>query len=161
MRVLTRRAASIVLFALGLALAQASPGAAQSGRGGCTLTVLELWFGEYDVFEATPTRATTRIQIQCRGATSKIRPTVELSAGSSQNFARRTQVSGGDMLSYNIYADAGLTQIAGDGSSGTRALVLEDNGSGGTEVTLYGAIDPRQFAPPGVYFDTVYVTLIF
>ncbi len=161
MRILTFRTASIVLFALGLALTQAQPSAAQSHRGRCTLKVLELWFGEYDAFETTPTRATTRVQVDCQGVTSKIRPTIELSAGSSQNFARRTQVSGGNTLTYNIYTDAGLTQIAGDGSSGTTPLILNDDESGGAEVTLYGAIDPRQFAAPGVYFDTVYVTLIF
>jgi spore coat protein U-like protein len=149
-----------------LAVATAAPSAAQSRIGSCNLTVFELSFGVYDVFESGPTRAVTRVLVDCRGAASKIRPRIELSAGSSQDFAQRTQRAGVKVLTYNIYADAALTQVAGDGSSGTTALfprLIGGGGGGGgiSKVDLYGAIEPRQFVPPGAYFDTVYVTLIF
>jgi spore coat protein U-like protein len=147
-----------------LILALASPAAAQVRPAACVITVLELSFGEYDVFAANRTRAVARVKVDCAARTTKIRPTIELSAGMSQDFARRTQVSGANVLTYNIYADQALTQIVGDGSSGTTVLFPElVGGSGGsiTSVDLYGAIEPRQFVPPGSYFDTVYVTLTF
>jgi spore coat protein U-like protein len=161
MRVLTRRILSSALFASGLAMAAVGPGAAQSRSGMCNLTVFELSFGEYDVFDVNRTRAVTRILVNCQGGLGKIASRVELSAGSSQDFIRRTQLSGSHALTYNIYADQALTQIAGDGSSGTTVLHLEPSGGAEQKVDLYGAIDPRQFAPPGSYFDTVYVTLVF
>jgi spore coat protein U-like protein len=160
MHILTCRIISGALLAL--AVAWAAPSAAQRGPGGCNLTVQDLSFGEYDVFETGPTRAVTRILVDCRGGTAQIRPRVELSAGSSQNFASRTQRSGSNALTYNIYADPALTQVVGDGSSGTTVLFPERGlGPGEKKVDLYGAIDARQFARPGSYSDTVYVTLIF
>lgn len=165
MHVLISRMALSALVVL-LALAPATPSVAQAGAGACTLRVLELWFGEYDAFQAGRTRSVTRIGVECQGPATKIRPTIELSAGSSQDFARRTQRSGSNVLTYNIYADQALTQIAGDGTSGTTVVFPElqsrtAGGNGTISVDLYGAIDPRQFVPPGSYFDTVYVTLTF
>jgi spore coat protein U-like protein len=161
MHALTLRLMASALVAATLALA--APSAAQSRRQTCNLMSSELAFGDYDVFDANPTEAVARIVVECDREASKIRPTIELSAGSSQTFARRTQISGSHALTYNIYADRGLRQIAGDGSSGTTVLHLEPFGEGPRtkKVDLYGAIDPRQFAPPGAYFDTIYVTLIF
>jgi spore coat protein U-like protein len=149
---------------LGLALAWAAPSAAQSPGAACTLSVPELSFGVYDVFAANRTRAVGRIQVDCGLAVSRIRPRIELSAGSSQDFSARTQRSGSNVLIYNIYADEALTQVVGDGSSGTTVLFLESPSGGELtlrKANLYGAISAGQFTPPGVYFDTVYVTLIF
>jgi spore coat protein U-like protein len=162
MHALIARTAPIAVLALSLTCAP--PAAAQEQAAACGITVLELSFGEYDVFAASRTRAVARVKVDCGGRTTKIRPTIELSAGMSQDFGRRTQVSGSNALVYNIYADQALTQIVGDGSSGTTVLFPElVGGSGGTvsSVDLYGAIEPRQFVPPGSYFDTVYVTLTF
>jgi spore coat protein U-like protein len=151
---------SVGLLALGLA--QAPPAAARQLLGACTLRVPELSFGEYDMFDASPTRSTTRISVTCGGRLSRIRPRIELSAGSSQNFASRTQLSGSNTLTYNIYADHGLTQVVGDGSGGSSAVSLEPSDiETEQKVDLYGAIDPRQLVPAGSYFDTVYVTIIF
>ncbi len=55
------------------------------------MAVLLLSFGDYDVFDSGRTRSTTRVVLTCAGRTSRIRPTIELSAGSSQSFGRRTQ----------------------------------------------------------------------
>jgi len=151
------------MAALVLTLASAAPSAAQTGSA-CRLTVLEMVFGDYDVFDKQRTRSVARVAVDCSGPESKVRPRIELSTGSSQTFTSRTQRSGANVLTYNIYADQALTQIVGDGSSGTTALFPAlspiAGGAAGT-VDLYGAIDARQFAPPGAYFDTVYVTLIF
>lgn len=139
-----------------------APAAFAQTRGSCTLQVPGLEFGNYDFFDTGPTRATTRISVRCSGVASRIRVRVELSPGSSQTFAARTQLSGANALSYNIYADHGLTQVVGDGSGGTTVLFPESvEGDPEMKVDLYGAVDPRQPVPPGSYFDTVYVTLIF
>jgi outer membrane usher protein len=83
MRVLTRRILSSALFASGLAMAAVGPGAAQPRSGVCNLTVFELSFGEYDVFDVNRTRAVTRILVNCQGGLGKIAP------GSSSAPARR------------------------------------------------------------------------
>lgn len=143
------------------ALAVATSARAQA-PGGCTLQVPGLVFGEYDTFDSSPTRATTRISVRCGGFQSRVRVRIELSTGSSQAYAARTQMSGSNALTYNIYADHGLTQVVGDGSGGTTALFPESvGGDPEMKVDLYGAVEPRQAVPPGSYFDTVYVTLIF
>lgn len=160
MHALISRTAAAAAFLLVLA----QPAAAQRRDAVCTITVLELSFGEYDVFASNRTRGVARVKVDCGGRTTKIRPTIELSAGMSQDFARRTQVSGSNVLVYNIYADQALTRIVGDGSSGTTVLLPDlagDSGEALSSVDLYGAIEPRQFVPPGSYFDTVYVTLTF
>jgi spore coat protein U-like protein len=144
-----------------LALTATSPAAAQSWDG-CTLDAPQLWFGDYDFLDASPTRSTTRITIHCRGPLRRLRPQVELSAGSSQTYANRTQLSGSNILSYNIYVDYALTQVAGDGSGGSSALFLEPDETGTAQkVDLYGAVAPQQLSPPGAYSDTIYVTIIF
>ncbi|MBO9559513.1 MAG: spore coat protein U domain-containing protein [Caulobacter sp.] len=149
------------LVLLTSALAFTTPAPAQS-PGSCTLQVPGLMFGDYDAFDHSPTRATTRISVRCGGDTSKIRLRIELSTGSSQTFTARTQMSGSNALTYNIYADHALTQVAGDGSGGTTALFPEGSETDPEmRADLYGAITPGQAVPPGSYFDTVYVTLIF
>jgi spore coat protein U-like protein len=157
---LTASAISGAFLILGLAAAR--PSLAQPGLASCTLVVPELVFGDYDFLDASPTRSTARITIHCIGKSTRLGPRIELSAGASQDFARRTQVSGSDVLTYNIYIDQALTQVAGDGSGGTVPLFFAPNETGaGQKVDLYGAVDPKQLAPPGSYSDTVYVTIIF
>ena len=85
MHALIARTASVaaLVLTLGLVLVPATPAAAQSHAGACNITVLELSFGEYDVFASNRTRAVARVKVDCGGASTKIRPTIELSAGMS------------------------------------------------------------------------------
>jgi spore coat protein U-like protein len=134
-----------------------------AARARCVLQVPSLEFGDYDVFDASPTRAATQISIDCVTPRGRpYNPKIELSTGSSQTYAARVQMSGSNRLIYNIYVDPSRTRVAGDGSNGTSALYPEAvEGRDTRTVNLYGAVDPHQLSPPGVYFDTVYVTITF
>jgi spore coat protein U-like protein len=160
------RALTLILATLLLGLAGAGTACAQGASSGrCRLQITGLDFGDYDVFDASPTRAATAITIDCAMPRDrKLQPKIDLSAGASQDFGRRLQMSGANRLNYNLYVDPGLSRIAGDGSGGSSDIsptAIQIGGRTLYSVTIYGAIEPHQLAAPGVYFDTVHVTITF
>ncbi len=84
---------------------------------------------------------------------------LELSGGQSGSIADRAMLDGnGKKLKYQIYRDAGYSQVWGQGS-GAHSINLTKAGGGSVEV--YGRIPGRQSVARGNYSDTVSVTLMF
>lgn len=111
-------------------------------------------FGSYDVFNVSPTDGTGNIAVSCDLPTSY---TLSLSTGYG-TYSERRLVSGTEILLYNVYTDASLTTIWGDGSAGTG--LVSGTTSGATENhTLYGRIPARQNVSAGSYADAIVVTL--
>jgi spore coat protein U-like protein len=72
--------------------------------------------------------------------------------------AARGQRDGGDgALRYQLYQDAGRSQVWGDQGD---ALTIPSTDDGETSVDVFGVIPAGQEAPPGTYRDTVVITLM-
>ncbi len=75
-------------------------------------------------------------------------------------------LSGANRLDYNIYFDAALTQIRGDGTGGSLTgsgtlTVSRFNRTDSTSSVIYGRIPAGQNAMPGTYADTIVVTVTY
>jgi spore coat protein U-like protein len=85
---------------------------------------------------------------------------ITLSRGGSGTYTPR-KMSG--TANYNLYGDAALTTIWGDGSGGTYTFGAV-NGTFGTQSysgTIYGMVPATQDLAPGAYSDTITATLSY
>lgn len=121
----------------------------------CSLSAEPLSFDAYDVFDTSPTLGVGHVTVTCTSATSY---TLYLSPGSGSYDAREL-VGETTSLIYNLYVDAAYSQVWGDGS-GSSAVV-----SGNSDSTalhdVFGRIPARQNVKPGLYDDTITVTIDF
>lgn len=129
----------------------------------CTVNeVSAVTFGAYNPFSGVSGSGQGFIAYQCSLFNALDRVTIDLSAGSSNQYLPwRTLLSGSRPLSYNLYLDPALTRVWGDGSGSTFhygpvvLAILE------TRVYVYGYIPPSQNAWEGSYSDTITITLNF
>ncbi|MFC3125042.1 spore coat U domain-containing protein [Pseudoroseomonas globiformis] len=145
-----------------LAVAALAPGSA--GWAACTVTATPMAFGEYRPTATQPTASAGSITLVCSQLLT-LMPTykISLSAGGG-SFADRRMTSGGSQLRYQIYRDATYRQVWGDGTAGTTALSdtqLLNLLAMGKSYPVYGLIPARQNVPPGVYGDTILVTVTY
>jgi spore coat protein U-like protein len=120
----------------------------------CSATVATgLVFGTYDVFSPVALTSTARMRLNCpKGQT----PQVTISSGNSGTFVWRELRSPSDRLRYNVYLDAAMTVIWGDGTDGSQAWVSP---GGNAQLLIYGLIPPGQDAIAGDYADVLTVTV--
>ncbi|MBI5066753.1 MAG: spore coat protein U domain-containing protein [Deltaproteobacteria bacterium] len=140
------------------ALTAAAALATGQAAGACTVrTATGVAFGTYDPIgqNATlPRDAAGQLGYRCR----LVRPLVSLSAGGAGTFLPRRLRQGAQALGYNLFRDAGRTEIWGDGTPGTFTVL----GQRGTRtLPIYGRIFPGQPAAAGSYADTVVATVNF
>lgn len=126
----------------------------------CSITTVPtLGFPNYDVFAAAPTVTSQIAKFSCNGAQATITVGVGKSATSGTIATRQmAQVGGTGRLNYNIYKDGGYSNLWGDGTAGTTALVV-NTVARKASVPIYGKIDPGQDAPIGNYKDTVVLSV--
>lgn len=162
-----RRGVSAVAWVLGLTLPWlAAPGALAAVT--CTASAVGVAFGVYNPLAAAPTTSTGSIQVSCtstNNGNTTINLTARYSAGSSGTYAARTLRSGANALSYNLYFDAAYTQVRGDGTGGTltgsATLTLARNQTGTATGVIYGRAPAGQDVAPGLYSDTITVTVTY
>lgn len=124
----------------------------------CTIAATPLAFGTYDVFQASPSDSTATITYRCGPSDHHIR--IAISAGSGGTFAPRTLRNGADALDYNLYFNAGFTQVWGDGTGGTTTyFIVNPPNNRDVVLTVYARVPAGQDARVGSYTDTVTVTL--
>lgn len=127
---------------------------ASSWAATCTLSTGGIAFGGYDPFVAQDVDSVANISVTCDQPTAY---SIALSTGGG-TYEQRVMTSGLHQLLYNLYTDATLSTVWGDGS-GHSATV------GDTQLlatyTVYGRIPARQNAHVGVYNDTIVITLTF
>jgi spore coat protein U-like protein len=150
-----RTAAMAVVLALGVP--------ATAGAATCTIEgTVGVAFGTYDVFEGAPVDSVGSIDYSCTGVGVSDMITIELGTGGGGSFAPRHLLDGPDTLAYNLFLDASLLVVFGDGTAGTSRIgpskPPEDDA---ITVSVYGRIPPRQDARVGSYTDTVMVTITF
>ena len=121
---------------------------------GCTVSVVNVAFGGYDVFDAQPTETTGTVTVACGSSTAY---TISLSAGFG-TFASRVMTNGTSQLGYNLFTDSQRLTVWGDGTSGT--ATVSDTATGGS-YPVYGLIPALQNVPAGTYSDTITVTVTY
>lgn len=149
----------LVLLA-GLATGLIAPLSAHAAVS-CSITTVGVAFGSYDVFSSAPLTSTGSVTIRCVGIGAGTNPvSVSLGTGSSGSFQPRKMFRGPDMLSYNLYLDAGATQIWGDGTGGTLRYASISNNQA-VILTIFGRVPASQDVSVGTYSDTIIATINF
>ena len=120
----------------------------------CNVSVVNVAFGDYDVFNNSDTDSTGTVKVTCDASTSY---TISISAGSG-TFASRAMTNGSYQLNYNLFTDPQRLTIWGDGTGGTATVAATDSGA---TYTVYGMIPALQNVHAGGYFDTLTVTVTY
>lgn len=120
----------------------------------CTVSTSGIAFGAYDPFVRQAVDSVANIGVTCDVATPY---SISLSTGNG-TYDQRFMTSGLHQLLYNLYTDATLNTVWGDGTG--HSIVVSDTQMVASH-TAYGRIPARQDAHVGVYSDTIVITLTF
>jgi spore coat protein U-like protein len=159
------RAKAILLAAI--ALAAASPALAQQTT--CNGGNVSLSLGTYDAFQAVSLDSSGIFMVTCTRSGGPPTTTVTMGIGPSTvsgTIATRQMrlVAGTDLLTYNLYRDAGRTLVWGN-TVGTNTvaqnITLGNNSSGSLTFTIFTRINALQDVRAGTYNDSLTVTVTF
>jgi spore coat protein U-like protein len=130
----------------------------------CLITATDINFGDYDPVSTNATTPVTRSDVFSYTCTSGTSATVSMSEGTytsaTGSTPQRAMMNGTNALLYNLYSDAGYTNVW-QTTSGTGHSVAVGTGSA-QSFTVYAKIDAGQnTVPVGSYSDTVTVTITF
>ncbi len=127
----------------------------------CTIAANDLGFGTQNTLAANIDAMTT-VEVVCTGA-GPLSIEFTAGAGGAATFATRqmTDAVSSDTIDYSLFADAGRTQVLGDGTGGS--VVIAGTSTGGTDSfdvfgRVFGGQDPKSV---GSYSDTVTATVTF
>jgi len=160
----------LAALALGAGLATAQAGSATGSfqvtatvLGACTVAGALMNFGAgIDPLVASlPLDATTTLTVVCTNTTPyALALDAGTNAGGAANFGARALKNGASLLGYQLYLNAGRTTVWGDGSGGSSTVA--GVGSGASQsITVYGRLPSIVGAIPGLYADTVTVTITY
>jgi spore coat protein U-like protein len=163
------------IFTATLAAGVMAAGVAQSATTGtsfavtatvqatCSATAVALAFPAYTPGTGAQIGNTT-ISVKC----TKNSPfTVALNAGATTgtSFAQRLMGSGANTLQYQLYKDAALTTVFGDGTASTQTVTGTGLGiATANSVQVFGQVldsATNQAAAAGAYADTITVTVTY
>jgi spore coat protein U-like protein len=123
----------------------------------CSLSSSNFVFGTYNTLSMQAKTSSSSVQVSCDSTTAI---SISINSGISGVNTARYMMGINDKLYYNLYLDVGMTQIFGDGSSGTYRF----NGTVGNtlfSIPIYGNIPGNQNISEGSYSDTLTVMLFF
>lgn len=125
----------------------------------CSINANNLAFGNYNPTSATPTDATSTIDVICTTGTSY---TVALNAGttSGTTVSTRKMASGANRLDYALYSDSARSTNWGN-TPGTDTPAATVAGVIPSTFTVYGRVAAQQNVPAGSYTDTVTITVTY
>jgi spore coat protein U-like protein len=125
----------------------------------CAISTTPVVFGTYSVLSATATTSTGTVTITCGNDTNVA---IQLGTGASGTYVNRELRSGAERLFYNLFRNAAMTIVWGDGTAGTQQVVIVNPPNNRPrDVTIYGRIPALQDAVVGAYTDTVVATVLF
>lgn len=128
----------------------------------CTISAVGVNFGSYDVFSSTAVVSTGSTTFSCTGiGAGSLNVTVWLSTGTAGNFNPRKLFRSTESLNYNLYLNAGGTQIWGDGTGGSTLLSASVLNNRPVTQTIFGQIPALQDVSVGSYNDTIIATINF
>ncbi|MDE2136063.1 MAG: spore coat protein U domain-containing protein [Gammaproteobacteria bacterium] len=130
----------------------------------CSVAANPLLFGTYYPGSGG-LNANTTLLVRCSHGAAF---TVAMDAGSGGGtLAQRLMAQGSAHLQYNLYTSAARTTVWGDGSVSSAVVAGVGKGLASTEAvaeTVYGTLPDsaaNQHLPPGLYSDTVLVTISY
>jgi len=126
----------------------------------CSVTSSGLAFGSFNPLTDTSVDSTGTITVSCLALESY---TIALSPGGSGTYSPRRMANGGNYLEYNLYRDAGYSQIWGDGTGGSYTVDDSILIIGSKDYTVYGRIPlfSQRGAMVGSYSDSITVTITY
>ena len=155
---LTARTAAL----LALSLLPAAASAATS----CSLATGNVVFGIYDVFSPTSLDTSATLIVTCNraGGPQHVDVTIAIGPGAhgGSTASRKMKASGGDLLGYNLFRDAGRMAIWGEVpglDTFTQMLSVPNHSSAQATVTIFGRIPAGQDVAKGSYSDSIVVTV--
>ncbi len=134
----------------------------------CAVASLSTLSFAYDPSAAAASDTTGSMSVTCsrKGGPNSVTLTVAVGASSvsgSINPRAMLGLTSGDQLSYNIFRNAGRTQIwgqtAGVNTYSVAVNSIPNNGSRSTNVTFWGRATALQAVGAGNYTDSVVVTI--
>ncbi|MCS7311678.1 MAG: spore coat U domain-containing protein [Acidobacteria bacterium] len=135
----------------------------RSAGAQCSVTATSINFRTYDVFSTSPVTAVGTITVDCNMAPP---PDVVIQIGPSANSGsfnprQMKPMAGPDRLNYNLFTDASMTIVWGDGTSGTATKTCEQvvKPKPCTQM-VYALLPAGQDVAVGVYQDIVTVTIL-
>lgn len=140
--------------------------AAQNQGMRCNISVRSnLNFGVYMPLTPVDVNSTGRIRVTCRRGYGTF--SIQIGPGVSGNQASRAlaHTTTSELLYYNVYLDAGHSQIWGDGTpptfmaTGVRSFF--DGRRTRIFYTIYGSLFANQAPNPGNYRDSLYINVLF
>ena len=122
----------------------------------CSVMDDVLDFGRYDPLSAEALMATAQVKLSCPEGT---RISVRLDGGKNPaGGERRMAGGGGRFLRYNLYTDGDRQQVWGDGTPLGQPVEFTFESSNPYR-TVFGLLPGGQPASPGLYSDTVTITV--
>jgi spore coat protein U-like protein len=146
---------------------------AAAGAAVCTVLATPHAFGNYTSPGGAQTDSTSTVTVTCTPdlilLACSTSYSIALSAGTSASYNPRQLASGANRLDYNLYTSASRSTVWGDGSGGSSTVSGTINTSilsllclaGINNHTVYGRIPAAQNVAPGIYADTITVTVTF
>ena len=129
----------------------------------CRVTVNAIPFGMYMPMTPTPVDIMGQVNVRCQAQPGTF--SVTIGPGISGNQLARTLTAGGvDVINYNLFRDAARTQIWGDGTPPTFVVSGVRTSQGRPTLynyPVYGRLYANQSPNPGVYGDSLVVTVLF
>lgn len=123
----------------------------------CTASTTPVAFGSVDPVARMPTDSAGTITVSCPTETTY---TVAISSGNGAVNDRHMS-SGANRLNYQLFTDASLAVIWGDGTAGTVTVNGTAGPSSQTSHQVYGRVPAQPFARMGAYADTLTITVTF
>ena len=125
----------------------------------CNITATPLTFGSYDTLNPSPLDSTSTLSINCKPKQPFV-VEVQLSAGNSGSFGQRTMTGPGTLL-YNLYTNASMSTLFGDGTGGSTTLTRTVGRNTPWNLNIFGRIPALQSVPAGLYSDTLTATILW
>lgn len=167
LRLLALGGATVAALAASATATAASPetttlSVSASVSADCDITTTAVSFGAVAVLSSTADDANGSLSVTCTSGTAWTAKADKGLGGTTATLTDRKMQNSTNLLSYDLYTDAGYTKIWGDAAD-TTTVAITGTGDGSTVAhTIYGRVPTGQkSAALGTYADTVTVTITY